>query len=134
MKLKGQTSMEFFLLFGVSMTILAILFGAIEQKQSGVFERQNNEIGVQVAENVGFQAEMALVQGEGYSRDFYLPRRIAGTTYNVTVRNKTVYVGWRENYVIRPTLYSGDALNITTESTNQFKVLHNESGVYFNER
>lgn len=134
MKLKGQTSMEFFLLFGVSMTILAILFGAIEQKQSGVFERQNSEIATQVAENVGFQAEMALVQGEGYSREFYLPRRIAGTAYNVTVRNKTVYVGWRENYVTRPTLYVGDPLNITTESTNQFRVRHDEQGVNFVER
>lgn len=134
MNLKGQTSMEFFLLFGLSMAIMAILFGAIERKQSGVLERQNSEIGSQVAENVGFQAEMALVQGEGYSRDFYLPRRIAGTTYNITVRNKTVYVGWRDNYVIRPTLYAGDVLKFTTDSTNQFKVLHNDTGVYFVER
>jgi len=116
------------------MAILAILFGAIEQKQSGVFERQNSQIASQVAENVGFQAEMALVQGEGYSREFYLPRRIAGTTYNVTVQNKTVYVGWRENYVIRPTLYAGDSLNLSTGSTNQFKVVHSDEEVSFVER
>lgn len=131
MDLKGQTSMEFFLLFGISMAILSVLFGAISQKQSAVFERQNHEIGRQVADNVGFQAEMALVQGEGYSREFYLPSRIAGTSYEVSVRNKTVYVGWNDNFVTRPTLYTGGSETFTTNSTNQFKVIHNESGVNF---
>jgi hypothetical protein len=134
MKLKGQTSIEFFLLFGISMSILAILFGAIEQKQSEVFARQNSEIASQVAENVGFQAEMALVHGKGYSRDFYLPRRIAGVTYNVSVSNKTVYIGWKNNFVTKPTMYAGDTLNITTETSNQFNVLYNDSGVQFDER
>lgn len=128
--LKGQTSMEFFFLFGVSMAILSVLFGAISQKQSAVFERQNSQIGSQVAENVGFQAEMALVQGEGYSRSFYLPTAIAGTSYNVTVGNRTVYVGWRDSYVTENTLYVGKSLNFSTTDTNQFKVLHNDTGVH----
>lgn len=131
---KGQTSLEFFLLFGVSTAILAFTFGAIEQKQSEVFERQNNEIGTQVAENVGFQAEMALAQGKGYSREFFLPREIAGEYYNVTVRNRIVYVGWGENFVTNPTLYAGTTLDISTESTNKFKILHDEAGVEIIER
>lgn len=126
MRSKGQAAVEFFLLFSISMAALAVLFGAIDRKQSAVFERQNHEIASQVAENVGFQAEMALVQGEGYSREFYLPRTIAGASYNVTVSNKTVYVGWRDNYVVRPTLYAYKPLNLSTGSTNQFKIVHDE--------
>lgn len=126
--------MEFFFLFGLSMAILSVLFGAISQKQSAVFERQNTEIGRQVAGNVGFQAEMALVQGEGYSRSFFLPSGIAGTSYNVTVRNGFVYVGWRDSYVTEDTLYVGRAIGFNTSSTNEFRVLHNETGVYIVER
>ncbi len=133
MSLKGQTSIEFFLLFGVSMAILSVLFGAISQKQSSVFERQNHEIGTQVADNVGFQAEMALVHGEGYSREFYLPRKIAGTSYNLTVQNKTVYIGWRDSYVTRPTLYTGKTLRLDTNTTSRFEVVHNETGVFLTE-
>lgn len=130
MKLKGQTSMEFFFLFGLSMAILSVLFGAISQKQSAVFERQNSEIGRQVANNVGFQAEMALVQGEGYSRSFFLPSAIAGTSYNVSVRNGTVYVGWRDRFVTEGTLYVGKPLKFNTSATNEFKVKHNGTGVH----
>lgn len=131
---KGQTSIEFFLLFSISTAILAITFGAIEQKQSEVLERQNSEIGSQVAENVGFQAEMALAQGKGYSREFFLPRKIAGEYYNVTVREKTVYVGWNENFVTRSVLYAGNTLNISTENTSKFKIIHDKDGVEIIER
>ncbi|PSH00443.1 MAG: hypothetical protein BRC30_03515, partial [Nanohaloarchaea archaeon SW_7_46_7] len=104
MRFKGQTSMEFFLLFGLSMAALSILFGVISNKQSTVFENHNRDMAEQVATNVAFQVEMALVQGEGYSRPFYVPRNIAGTNYTVKIANKTVYVGWREKFVTAETL------------------------------
>ncbi|MFB6175503.1 MAG: hypothetical protein ABEJ87_06065 [Candidatus Nanohalobium sp.] len=128
--LKGQTSMEFFLLFGLSMAILSIFFGAVSQKQSNVFERQNRQIAGQVAENVAFQVEMALVQGEGYSRTFSLPSDIAADKITVKVANRTVYVGWQENFVTRDTLYRNRTLQFNTGSKRSFTVLHNSSGVY----
>lgn len=127
---KGQTSMEFFLLFGISMAVLSILFGAISQKQSVVFERQNSEIAEQVADNVAFQVEMALVQGEGYSRTFSLPENIAADEVTVRVANRTVYVGWRENFVTKDTLYRNRVLRFNTSEGGTFTVLHNSSGVY----
>ncbi|MFB6192949.1 MAG: hypothetical protein ABEK00_01755 [Candidatus Nanohaloarchaea archaeon] len=130
MKFKGQTSMEFFLLFGISMAVLSILFGVITNKQANVFERHNREMAQEVASNVGFQVGMALVQGEGYSRAFYLPRKIAGTNYTVKVVNRTVYVGWNENFVVQDTLYTNRTIKFNTVGSSTFKALHNSSGVY----
>lgn len=130
MRMKGQTSMEFFLLFGISMAVLSILFGVITNKQATVFERHNADMAEQVASNVAFQVEMALVQGEGYSRPFYIPRNIAGTNYTVNVENESVYVGWREEFVVADTLYQNRSIQFNTSDTSTFKVLHNSSGVY----
>lgn len=128
--LKGQTSMEFFLLFGISMFVLSILFGVITNKQSAVLERHNTDMAEEVAANVAFQVEMALVQGEGYSRPFYIPRNIAGTNYTVDIGNKSVYVGWNEEFVVEDTLYQNRSIKFNTSDTSKFKVLHNSSGVY----
>jgi len=127
---KGQTSMEFFLLFGLSMAIMAMLFGTISQKQSNVFERHNADMGREVASNVGFQTEMALVQGKGYSRTFFVPETIAGDNYTVNIDNRIVYVGWNDNFVTEQTLYSGRPIQFNTNRSNVFRVLHNESGVF----
>lgn len=130
MQLKGQTSMEFFLLFGLSMAILSVLFGAIDQRQSNVFKNHNAEIGREVASNVGFQTEMAMVQGEGYSRPFRLPGAIAGKNLTVNVENRTVYVGWGDKFVTEKTLYQNRTIEFNTNQTSTFRVLHNSTGVY----
>lgn len=130
MRLKGQTSMEFFLLFGISMAVLSVLFGVITNKQATVFEKQNRDMAEQVASNVAFQVEMAMVQGEGYSRPFYLPRNIAGTNYTVNVANESVYVGWRDEFVVADTLYQNRTIEFNTSQSSTFRVLHNSSGVY----
>lgn len=130
MRKKGQTSMEFFLLFGMSMAIMSILFGTISQKQSNVFENHNADMAREVASNVGFQTEMALVQGKGYSRTFFIPGAIAGDNYTVNIDNKTVYVGWRDRFITEQTLYSGRSIQFNTNDSNVFRVLHNESGVF----
>lgn len=129
--MKGQTSMEFFLMFGLSMAALSIMFGAISQKQGQVYEMHNRDMASEVASNIGFQSEMALVQGPGYSRAFSLPGNIAGRPYNVTVVNTSVYISYGDSkFVTEQTLYQGKEINFSTNETNTFKILHNSSGVF----
>ncbi|MFB6208500.1 MAG: hypothetical protein ABEJ69_04055 [Candidatus Nanohaloarchaea archaeon] len=124
---KGQVAIEFMTLVGFSMLLLAIMMGFVAKKQSQAVQYHNYQNARDIAENVAFQAEMALVQGEGYSRKFFLPTALAGKNYNVTVRNNTVYLAWGEEFVTEPTLYRGRTLELKSEGTNSFRVFNNGS-------
>lgn len=134
MKLKGQSSIEFMSFVSFSLLILVILMSAVTMKQNQVNMRSNNMDGQMTGQNVAFQVEMALAQGEGYSRTFILPNRIAGEPYSVRVINTTLVVDWKNNNYVMPTLYRGREINFNTNETNTFKALHNESGVYIVEQ
>lgn len=128
--MKGQSSIEFMSFIGFSLLMLLILMSAVTMKQSQVSMRSNNMDAQMAGQNVAFQAEMALAQGEGYSRVFNLPNRIAGSPYDVRVINSTLVVDWENNNYVMPTLYRGREIQFDTNETNTFEVLHNESGVY----
>ncbi|MFB6204356.1 MAG: hypothetical protein ABEJ75_01790 [Candidatus Nanohaloarchaea archaeon] len=124
---KGQVAIEFMTLVGFSMLLLAIMMGFVAKKQSRAVQYHNYQTARDIAENVAFQAEMALVQGDGYSRRFFLPTAIGGRNYNVTVRNNTVYLAWGEGFVTEPTLYRGRTLRLKSRGTTSYKVLNNGS-------
>lgn len=131
---KGQTSIEFFLLFGMAMAVMTVLFAAIQTKESDVMSLQNQKTAAQIGEKVGKHVEKALEEGKGYSRKFRVPDRIAGSKYNLTVTNKTVVVRWGGGIATADTIYSGEKLKLSTRSTNLYKVIHDEKGVKFVER
>lgn len=130
---KGQSSIEFMAFISFSLLMLVILMSAITMKQNQASFRSNTMDARMTGQNAAFQVEMALAQGEGYSRIFTLPNRIAGEPYRVRVINSTLVVDWENSNYVMPTLYRGKEIEFTTNDTNNFKVLHNETGVYVNE-
>ncbi|MFB6202870.1 MAG: hypothetical protein ABEK01_00085 [Candidatus Nanohaloarchaea archaeon] len=125
---QGQASLEFFFMIGLSALMMAILLGIVAQKQSAVNEMRNQKIGDEVAETIAFNVEMALVQGNGYSRKFYIARSIAGRTYNISVANSTVYVGWGGSFATEDTFYEGRSIEFSTEDFSRLKVVNNRTG------
>lgn len=121
----GQSSLEFLALVSMSAIILAVLYGFIASKQVDTAKYHNSRTATQIAENVGFQVEMAMVQGEGYSRVFSVPNGIAGNPYNATLRNGSVIISYGGNDISRSTLYTGDKISLSTEETNVFRVVNN---------
>ncbi len=131
---KAQSSIEFMAFISFSLFMLVILMSAVTTKQSQAAFRSNTMDAKMTGQNTAFQVEMALAQGEGYSRVFTLPNRIAGEPYRVRVINSTMVVDWENSNYVMPTLYRGREIVFDTNETNNFKVLHNESGVYVNEQ
>lgn len=129
MRLKGQSSIEFLALISMSAFILAILHGAVLSKQTKTLQYQNSQSAEKVAEYVSFQVEMALVQGDGYSRIFSVPEQIGGQNYTVEVFNGTSYLRWGNESTIQPSRYEDDEINISTSETNVFRVVNNEGEV-----
>lgn len=128
---KGQVAIEFMAMMGFSMFLLAILFGFVAAKEAEAFRYQNHQTASDIAENVAFQVEMALVQGDGYSRTFILPQAIGGENYTLTVTNSTVHIAWADQFSTEPTLYTGKRIELKSEASREFVVKNNGSVYLF---
>lgn len=126
---KGQSAMEFLALVSMSSLMLAALYGVVASKQVDAVNYQNSRTAERVVEHVSFQVEMAMVQGDGYSRVFSVPEKIGGYDYEVKLTDGSSYLGWGNESVIRTVRYSGNGINMTVNNTNTFKVTNREGEV-----
>jgi len=62
----------------MSMFMLAVLYTVMADKQTETFQQRSQDNAKAIAEKVSFNLEMALVQGQGYSRVISLPESISG--------------------------------------------------------
>lgn len=126
--------MEFLSMISISMILLAGLTTVMASKQQDTMDYQAEANAEYVAEKVSFQVEMALVQGEGYSRVFTLPAGIVGSNYTVELGNGGTDVYWSDESLYRLSRYQGDDMRIEVDSESRvFRVKHNESGVFLDE-
>lgn len=132
--MKGQSSMEFLALVSLSMFMLAVLYTVMADKQVETFQEQSQENAEQIANKVSFNLEMALVQGEGYSRVFSIPQNIAGKKYSLEVEDGVVKVDWGDSDILRSSRFHGRDINVTVNDSNIFRVKHNQTGVFLVEQ
>jgi hypothetical protein len=133
--MKGQSSIEFLAFVSMTMFMLAVLYTVMADKQAETFQDRSQENARAIAEKVSFNLEMALVQGQGYSRVFSLPESIAGNNYNILVDGGTMRISWLSENVLGSTRYTGGNINVTVQDgSNVFRVKNNESGVYLIEQ
>lgn len=134
--MKGQSSIEFLAFVSMSMFMLAVLYTVMADKQTDTFQQRAQEDARAVADKVSFNLEMALVQGEGYSRTFSIPENIAGNPYNILIQDGTTRISWSSENIIDSTRFSSQKINFTVEdgTTNSFRVKNNASGVFMVEQ
>lgn len=132
--MKGQSSMEFLAYISLSMFMLATLYTVMADKQTETFQQQAQDRAYSVAEKVSFNLEMALVQGEGYSRVISLPQNIAGQEYDVLVTDRLIRVNRSSDSLVQSTRYRGRNISFSSEDSNIFRVKHNETGVFMIEQ
>jgi len=121
---KGQSSLEFLSMVALSALMLAILHGVMVEKQSAVVKYENTRNAEIVARQTAFQVEMALVQGEGYSRVFSVPEKMAGADYTIEVRDGGSAIEWRNNTAIVSSRYEGDPLYLNSSESNTYRVVN----------
>lgn len=133
--MKGQSSLEFLSMVSLSMIILASLYTFMVSKQQDTMDFQQEKTAEFIGEKASFEVEMALVQGEGYSRVFTLPGGIAGNNYSIELGSGEVFVDWGENSMFRLSRYQGEDIVLNVDDDSQvFRVKHNSSGVFVNEQ
>jgi len=131
--MKGQSSLEFLAMISMSAVVVAALYGSVGTKQVDTVQYNNGRDAVRIAEKLGFQVEMAMVHGEGYSRVFSLPESIGGKNYSATFREGFVVMNYLGQNITRSTLYEGRKIQLSTDTINTFRVLNNETGIYIRE-
>jgi len=99
--MKGQVSIEFFVYFTISLLVLAVLFSSVADRQVEAFEFRESSLASNIGSSYVYEVEQAENYGEGFERDFELPREIFGTPYNVTVDSGFVVVEWKDNDIIQ---------------------------------
>ncbi|MFB6145144.1 MAG: hypothetical protein ABEJ99_01415 [Candidatus Nanohaloarchaea archaeon] len=128
--MKGQSSMEFLAYISFTMLILAALYTVMIQQQQANLNEQTRNTATMVANRVSFEVEMALVQGEGYSRVFALPTRVGGHNYTVELKRGSAVVGYGNKSIITDSRYRGKPISASVgDDSNVLRVKHNASGV-----
>lgn len=127
--MRAQSSLEFLAFVSLSLTMLAVLSGVVVAEQSEFLSGQQSDAARQVADKVSFELEMALVQGDYYSRVFALPETIGETPYSVNATSGTLQVSWGNRTVVESTRFESGAY-LSTQESNVFRVVHNSSGVF----
>lgn len=125
--MRGQSSLEFLAFVSMSSLILAVMYGVVADKQGAITESTISNEASATAQEVGFQVEMALVQQEGYTRNFSVPGQIGGQNYDVSIGYGNVLLENSETSKLESTLYQGDWINFSTDKTNKFRVKNNGS-------
>jgi hypothetical protein len=94
---QGQTAIEFLTAISIVLLVFTALYTAVAQKQITVTNQQARLQADTVADTVAYELDLALTQGEGFSRTFQVREEIGGTNYSVDVRNRTVVVDWYDS-------------------------------------
>lgn len=132
--MKGQSSIEFLSMVAMISLIFAVLYGVIVSKQAEVNQYQNTQTAEQIAEKASFEAEMALVQGPGYSRNFTLPEQVGGNYYRLKIEQGNVLMEWEDRNAIASSRYYGDPIELQSSSSYRFKAVNEDGEVDIVER
>lgn len=116
-------------MISLSALVLAGLYGVMVSKQSESLQYQNERKSEKIAEHVSFQAEMALVQGDGYSRVLSIPQSVGGHNYTVKLVNGSGQLEWGNSSIIQPSRYRGEAIWVNTSVSNIYRVLNRDGEV-----
>lgn len=122
---RGQSSIEFMSMMALTLLLFAGFYGYFVSQQNAAFDTRQQRIAADVASRVGFQLDLALIQGDGFQRRFTLPGTVSGAPYNVSIANGTVLVAYERSDVIAPTA----ARNVTGTVMNGTNRVRNEEGV-----
>lgn len=122
---KGQSGIEFMAMMALSLLLFTAFFGYFVTQQNAAFDIRQQRVAANVADRVGFQLDLALVQGDGFQREFTLPETVRGSPYDVSLLNGTVLVTYEGSDVLAATA----ARNVTGTVTNGTNLVRNQGGL-----
>lgn len=123
----GQSSLEFMAMISIALVLFAGFFTFFADRQMTAHAIQQQRLATTTAEKAAFELDLALTQGDGFSRIFDLQETIEGEDYTVTVINETVVLTYKETDILAYTAaenVTGDIQPGTNRVRNEEGVLH----------
>lgn len=122
---KGQSGVEFMAMMALSLLLFTAFFSFFVTQQNAAFDVRQHRIAANMADRIGFQLDIALIQGDGFERRFRMPETIKGAAYTVSILNGTVIVEYEGSDVLAPTA----ARDVTGTVTNGTNLVRNQGGL-----
>ncbi|MDY6788712.1 MAG: hypothetical protein SVV03_01990 [Candidatus Nanohaloarchaea archaeon] len=99
----GQSSLEFLVMIILALLIFTGFYTFFLNRQARAVENDRQTIAKSLADKISFDLDLALTQGDGFSREFNLREDIDGAAYNVTLGNGTVVLEYRDKFITSDT-------------------------------
>ncbi|MDY6766187.1 MAG: hypothetical protein SVW77_02360 [Candidatus Nanohaloarchaea archaeon] len=122
----GQSSLEFVTMVILVLLVFTAFVSLFSGRQVDTLQQERQRIATNVADSVAFELDLALVEGEGFSRTFELRQSIGGEDYNVSVNGTTILLTYGED---RSVVSSTAADNVTGDIVPGENRVENLGGV-----
>jgi len=100
---KGQTSLEFLVMLTMMLLVFTAMVSVINRRRNSLSDQRVSLQGVSVADRIGYELDMALVQGDGYHHGFDLRKFIGSHEYSINVEEGYIRVNWTDKNVFSST-------------------------------
>ncbi len=95
-------------------------------RQVDTLQQERERIAINTADTVAFELDLALVEGDGFSRTFDLRESVGGQDYNVSVNGSTILLTYGDD---RSVVSSTAADNVTGDIVPGENTVENLGGV-----
>ena len=126
-RIRGQSAIEFLILFGFAFFIFVVFLLAVETDISDEIKKERNLEINEVA--IGAQREiyLAIEASDGYIREFEVPGKIANLNYEISIEDGLLYLRTSgENFAT-----AVPVTNVTGEIKKGTNVIRNVGGKIF---
>ena len=89
---RAQVGMEFMIIIGAVMFFTSLLLLIIQQDTSKESYKKENILLKNIALTVQNEVNLAMESGDGYVREFNLPKKAGNLDYEITIDNKMIYI------------------------------------------
>lgn len=125
--MRGQAAIEFLVYVGiVTLIMAAFLWNSLSLQNQSTHTKINTEA-KKLSNTIAFEINAAVRSGNGYSREFLVPKNFAGITdFTITIEEYSVFVDWGGKSVSSSIIIK----NITnTDTINKgFNFIENKDG------
>lgn len=103
--MKSQVSVEFLMLVSILILISVVLTLVLVPLKIASTSKKLGEEAKKLCKTVAFEIDTAFNLGNGYERSFFIPEKILGRNYSVSIQNHSVWItiddrAWSCNTVV----------------------------------
>jgi len=94
---KAQVAVEFVVIIGALFFLVSIFFLAIQESMSDKIEKRENILVKEIALIVQDEINLAMESGDGYTRNFDIPKKAGNLEYEIGIYSGVVYIKTKDN-------------------------------------